>query len=444
MTSDAARDGPRSLYAWVWLPGAGEPVVAGVLSRTAGVFAGEPVITFTYARSYLERAGAVSLFAPELPLHEGTFDPTRPGQARGQTSTIDSAVTLRSRPRSPLPLHGCLRDAAPDAWGRRVINLRLASDPARDLSELTYLRESGSDRIGALDFQDSPEKFVRRGEPASLAQLLDAAEYLEAGSPLPSDLQAAAQHGTSVGGARPKALLRDDDGRHLIAKFPSSTDTRPVVKAEAAAMLLADRVGIAVAPVRVVPVGGRDVLLVERFDRRPDGTRRMMVSALTVLGEGEMGARHASYADLAESFRVGPWTEPGNTVREMFTRLVFNVCVGNTDDHLRNHAAFWDGRRLTLTPAYDVEPVARNTPVAGHAIAITRDGQRASQLHLCRAVAADFQLTSSQAEQVIDTVVSRIHDHWEETCDLARLTTAERAGLWGREILNEYIFRDEA
>ena len=328
------------LYAWVWLPGQTEPVPAGVLTRTDRILAGDPVITFTYGRTYLQRRGAISLFDAELPLTSGTFDPSRPGEVTGGFAGRSAfGRTLVSRPRQPLPLHGCVRDGGPDAWGRRVINLRRASDPNQYLSELTYLRESGSDRIGALDFQDSPQQYEPRGGSATLQQLLAAAERLDAGEPLPPDLLAAAGRGTSIGGARPKALLTDDSGRSLIAKFPSSTDIRPVVRAEAVSMLLAGHAGLDVARVEVRAVDKRDVLIVERFDRGRDGTRRALVSGLTILGEHEMGARHASYADLAESIRVGPWTEPGMTLQEMYRRLVFNVCAGNTDDHLRIHAA---------------------------------------------------------------------------------------------------------
>ncbi len=208
-------------------------------------------------------------------------------------------------------------------------------------------------------------------------------------------------------------------------------------------MLLAARVGLEVAPVEVVTVDGRDVLLVTRFDRLHGESRRAMVSALTVLGESEMGSRHASYVDLAESVRTGPWTAPAATLRELFQRMVFNVCVGNTDDHLRNHSAFWDGQRLTLTPAYDLEPVSRSTPAASHAINLTRT-ERASQLRVCRAAAADFHLTAAEAHAVIDHVVSSIEAGWDDVCDQAHLTRAERDGLLGREILNPYIFYDEA
>jgi serine/threonine-protein kinase HipA len=442
MTSDATPTGRRQLYVWVWLPGARAPVVAGVLTRSGGRFQGHEVLTYTYARSYRDRTDAISLFTPELPLRAGTFDPTSQIPVAADPAAQTSSPFARIRRRSPLPIHGCLRDAAPDAWGRRIINLRLAGNPEAELDELTYLEASGSNRIGALDFQESATDYLPRGAAASLYQLMHAAELVEAGAALPDDLAAAAGHGTSIGGARPKALL-EDGGRHLIAKFASTTDTRPVVKAEAAAMLLAGRVGITVAPVEVRDVEGRDVLLVERFDRTPKDTRRAMVSALTFLGLAELESRHSSYAQLAEAIRVGPWVEPAATLRELYTRLVFNVCVGNNDDHLRNHAAFWDGTRLALTPAYDLAPSPRSTSVSNQAIGISRDGRRASQLWLCREVAPDFLLSATEAHTIIEHVLATIRTDWDEVCDQALLTRAERGSLWQREFLNPYVFYDQ-
>ena len=413
------------LFVWVWLPGTVDPVVAGVLDRAAEPVNGEPALLFTYARSYRERHDAISLFAAELPLQAGTFDPGVPATGR-----------------APLPVHSCLRDAAPDAWGRRVLNLRHAGDPNVELSEMTYLAASGSDRIGALDFQLSATQYEPRGRPATLDQLIRAAEIIEAGRDLPDDLAAAAGHGTSIGGARPKALLQDGR-RSLIAKFPSTTDTRPVVKAEGLATVLAGHVGITVPAADVVVAAGRDVLLLERFDRGPAGERRLMLSALTILGLHEMHARHSSYTDIADAIRTGPWSDVAQSLRELFLRLVFNVCIGNTDDHLRNHAAFWDGQRLTLTPAYDLSPQPRSTSVATHAIGITRDGQRYSQLRLCRAAAAEFGISRADADATIDHVIGTIEREWQQACDGNRLTTQEAAGLRGREFLNPYIFYDE-
>lgn len=412
---------PRSAFVWVWLPGQTEPVVAGVVEAVAGRH------VFTYGRSYLARADAVSLYARELPLRGGVIEP-----------------------RSGLTLAGCLRDGSPDAWGRRVIlarrfgHLDARSDTA-DLDELTYMLSSGSERIGALDFQASATEYAPRNETAPLADLIEGAEAVEEGRPLPPALEEALIRGTSIGGARPKVTVHDESGRHLIAKLSSSGDYYPVVKAEAVAMILARRAGVNVAGCELIRCASRDVLLVERFDRTSaPGERRMMVSALTILGIDEMHARHAGYPDLADAIRK-EFREPRATLRELFSRMVFNVCVGNTDDHLRNHAAFWDGTHLTLTPAYDVCPQPRTGLTANQWLDITRTpGDRASQLRLCRKAAREFQLPAEEAEEIITGHLETIRREWQDAADEAQLTRAERVQLWERQILNPYIEFAEA
>ena len=168
---------------------------------------------------------------------------------------------------------GCIRDASPDAWGRRVlINRRLGLkglDASKvELDELTYLLESGSDRIGALDFQLSATKYNPRvSDQATLDELLRSAERVEKGTPLQPDLDKALQHGSSLGGARPKALIGSGN-RKFIAKFSTSTDLYNVVKAEFIAMRLAKLAGLNVASVRLAAALGKDVLLIERSTAR--------------------------------------------------------------------------------------------------------------------------------------------------------------------------------
>ncbi|HEV7285017.1 MAG TPA: HipA domain-containing protein, partial [Kaistia sp.] len=295
-------------YVWAWLPGATEPVVAGRLHAHDGL------VTFNYGRSYHERRGAIPLYLPELPLERGELP-------------LPAGLTLP----------GCIRDAAPDAWGRRVILNRkfgVKGDEVVpfDLPELAFLLESGSDRIGALDFQFSPTVYEPRAPiNATLEELIRSAERVEKGIPLSPELDQALHHGSSIGGARPKALIEDGALRH-VAKFSSSSDLYGVVKGEFIAMRLAALCGIDAAPVSLVRAAGKDVLLVERFDRvRADGgwQRRSMVSALTMLGLDEMMARYASYQDLAEIIRHR-FTEPSATLRELFARIVFNILCGNT------------------------------------------------------------------------------------------------------------------
>ena len=409
---------PRTAFVWTWLPGAVEPVVAGRMDADG------PLHTFTYARSYRQRNGAVPLYEPELPLASGT---------------------LRSV--GGLTVAGCLRDGGPDSWGQRVILAQHAGPltGAGDVSELSllaYLLESGSDRIGGLDFQGSASEYVpRTSSSATLEQLMAAAADLEAGRMLPSPLAEALTRGTSIGGARPKVLLTDA-GRSLIAKFSSTTDIRPVVKAEGVAMELARRAGLNVAPAQVIGVAGKDVLLVERFDRPGGGQRRHLVSALTILGLDEFtGARYGSYALLADHIRQS-FTDPAATLRELFSRIVFSILVGNTDDHPRNHAAFVnaDGS-LTLTPAYDICPQPRSVPQANQAMAIGRNGERSSQLSTCLAACQIYLLDSAQAQSIIDAQLDVIQTQWSDAADAARLTELERHQLFRREILNEFAFR---
>gem|GEM_PF-2320007 len=210
-----------------------------------------------------------------------------------------------------LSMPACIRDGSPDAWGRRVIiNRKLGAkgakaDTAR-LDELTYLLESGSDRIGALDFQHSAAEYVPRGtEDTSLEQLVQAADFIEKGKPLSPELDQALQHGTSLGGARPKAQIDDGDTKY-IAKFASTADLYSVVKAEFVAIRLAALAGLNVADVSLTSSLHNDVLLIERFDRvhsKAGWQRKPMVSALTMLVLDEMMARYAGYEDLAELIR---------------------------------------------------------------------------------------------------------------------------------------------
>ena len=378
---------------------------------------------FLYGRSYLARDDAIAIYDPELPLR------------RGSLPLLDN-----------LSMPGCLRDAAPDAWGRRVIiNRKLGMrgrniDTAR-LDELTYLLDSGSDRIGALDFQHSPTEYVpREASNATMKELLTAAAKVERGVPLNPDLDQALFHGTSIGGARPKALIVEGD-RKYIAKFSAQGDVYSVVKAEYVAMRLAAEAGLDVAPVRLQRVAGKDVLLIERFDRRRQAsgwTRRAMVSALTLFALDEMLARYASYEDLASIVRHR-FVGPRETLRELFSRMVFNVLCGNTDDHARNHAAFWDGRELALTPAYDICPQPRTGTEAGQAMLILGN-ERQSQLSLCLEAASSFLLKPAEARRIVKHQVDVVKKRWDAICDEANLSTTDRRYFWRRQFLNPFAF----
>ncbi len=414
--SSGAIGQPTSAYVWVWRPGETEPVVAGRVRKEGTTH------TFTYGRSYLNSDNAMPLYLPELPARAGT-----------------------QRPDPNWEAHGCILDSAPDYWGRRVI---LANHVARldrnsdtdDLSLMTYLLESGSDRIGALDFQQSADEYVPRvrDHTAPLEGLLTAADDIDAGRPVPPALEAAMVHGTSIGGARPKALI-DDDGRPLIAKFSRATDTYPVVKAEAIAMELASQAGLNVAASKPIHVGQRDVLLVERFDRVGRDERRMMVSALTMLHRLAFGDRRATYPELADLVRQR-FLDPDATLQELFARIVFNVIVGNTDDHAKNHAAFWDGRTLELTPGYDISPQPRSGNEVNQAMAITRLGDARSRLEVCVSAAEVYHLTNTAAQEIVEQLVAVVETGFDAAAERAGATELEISQLRGRSILNPSIF----
>ncbi len=409
----------REVFVWTWLPGEVEPVVAGRIVAEGTRY------DFAYGRSYLSRKNAIPLYLPELPLQTG-----------------------QQAPLGPLDMANCLRDGLPDRWGRRVIINRLTGRKGADaadveFSDLVYMLESGSDRIGALDFQASATEYVARGGgTATLDDLAEFAGNVEAGKPVPAQLAQAILHGSSIGGARPKALL-DDDGRKLIVKFSASNDVISMVKAEFIAMRLAARIGIDVAPVELVQALGKDALIVERFDRVPSArgwTRRAMVSALTILGESEMSAHHLSYGELADQIRAR-FTRPEETLRELYLRLVLNILVGNTDDHARNHAAFWDGDMLTLTPAYDIAPQVRAAHEANQAMIIA-NGDRRARLATCLNAAEKFLLREGEARDMITHVVDVICRDWTDICDEVGLPEVERRAFAGRQFFNAYAFED--
>lgn len=394
---------------WTWLPGQREPVPAGRLQPHANR------LVFAYARSYLARPDAISLYEPELPLRRGVIEPA-------PTMTVAS----------------CLRDGSPDAWGRRVIATKLTGDPDRiDLDEMTFMLESGSNRLGANDFQRDTGSFHPREDTSTLAELVTAADLVEAGERLGPALAAALVHGTSIGGARPKITLREN-GVEYIGKLSSSTDRYPMVKAEAAAMDLAARTGIRVAATSLLRTLGREVLLVRRFDRAPGGGRRHIVSALTLLGLSEMEGRYATYPDLSARLDL-----LGGTDRvEIFDRIAVNIALGNFDDHARNHAAFWDGHSVALTPAYDICPQPRSGETAYQAMAFGRDGQRRSSLPELIRCGPAYGLSVGQCRARVERVVEAIERHWPDAADRARLTSGERTLIWRRLILNPAATRD--
>lgn len=396
-------------FVWIWLPNTSKPIVAGKLEVNGQHH------DFFYGQSYLENPNAIALSSSEIPL------------VRGKRFT------------SQYDIHAVIKDALPDSWGRRVLYHR---HQTTSLSVLDMLLLSSSDRIGALHFQETSTQFEPCYENhASLEQLLEAANLIEQGQPVPKELEIALLHGTSIGGARPKALIEETNKKY-IAKFSSSSDLFPIVQAEFATMWLAEKIGLHATPVKLVQIKGKFVLLIERFDRtrvnNDDWQRKFMVSGLTLLGLDESEGRYASYLDMADQIRRHN-REPINDLHELFRRMVFNILVGNTDDHAKNHAFFWDGHYFELTPAYDVCPFPRVGQETTQAMIVGKH-DAFSQLSNALSAAPWFQLSEQETKEEINRLVENVKSHWPEACEKAKLTKQQKDQLTGSAILNPYCF----
>lgn len=401
--------GQQSAYVWLRLPGADRPVVCGrVEARGVGPDAPHE---FLYGRRYRSRSDAIPLVPHDLPLRPG-----RVGTRRG--------------------LHGVLRDAAPDAWGRRVFLHRLGVTEQRadaEVTEVDYLLHRGGAGLGGLAFSAGPDEAPPAGGPtAGLEDLQEAAHAVEQGEAIPDDLADALLHGTSIGGARPKALL-DDGGVPAIAKFSSATDVYPVVRLEHLTLELARAAGIQAVTARRTRSLEKDVLVVRRFDQGPEGARHHFFSALTALGLDEMEARYAAYATLADYLRRYAG-QPEAQCRELYRRMVFNLLTGNTDDHARNHALFWDGRQVALTPAYDLCALPRVGGEASQAMDVGVMGKRADAVNAV-SQCGRFGVAEAEAWRMIREIAECIEDHWEEACREAEIPAQLQKTLWRRTIL---------
>src|SRR5579883_260142 len=327
----------REVYVYVQLPGTLEIVPAALL-RVLTLRDGGRVGRFRYGDRYLRRQDAISFDPFKLPLAAEVFEFT----------------ALKGVP-------GAVRDAAPDAWGRRVIEYRLGR-AADDLEEIDYLLHGPQDGAGCLSFglKAQPPAPVRTyNQTHQLEQLVAVAQKIEAREPVASELLQHLQPGTSLGGARPKATLEDAHVLYL-AKFPLQGDRMNLQRIEFATLALAARAGIHTAHARIERIGSLDVLLLERFDRQWAGSdyqRFGMVSGLTVLdsGESHLDRDRWSYPLLADELRR--WVQrPQADCAELFRRMVFNAAVTNDDDHPRNQALIRTARGWRLSPAYDLVP----------------------------------------------------------------------------------------
>lgn len=379
-------------YVYITLPGHTTAVTAGRFERTVdrnGVALGR----FVYRRRYREIPEAVEIDPVELRLSRAAFE----------------TVRLNG-------VFGALRDAGPDNWGQRVI----AKHVGGELDELGYLLHSPDDRAGALGFGlgvEPPAPVRDFNKIWQLEKLQALADALVADEP-PKDTAQVEELlllGTSMGGARPKVVVESEDSLWL-AKFNRPDDRWNMARVEHATLQLARRCGLQVAESQLVTVGGRDVLMVKRFDRArvEEGyMRARMVSALTLLETDDTpdGRARWSYILLSETLRRIS-ERPADDARELFGRMVFNALISNLDDHPRNHAALAPERDWRLSPAYDLTP----TPVIAEdrrdlAMACGAEGRAATAANLL-SECGRFLLDAQQASAIIDQMEAIVTKDW--------------------------------
>jgi serine/threonine-protein kinase HipA len=356
---------------------------------------------FGFGSRYLKRSNAVPLDTSALRL-----DGAVPGSEK------------QIAPPNGLALFGAVRDAMPDLWGRRVIENKL-NVPANSLRESDYMRHAGSNRLGALDFRDTPDSEAEDGllvPVTDLRYLLDSADRVQRGEHIPDTLTQLFHAGPTMGGARPKAVVVSDHVQYL-AKFPALGDGFNVPVIERATLELARACGLQVPSTDIVRMSdARDIMLIERFDRSTIAggwARHAVVSALTVLELHESESPNASYAALSD--RMGRFAAHGrvNADRaELFGRMVFNILVSNDDDHLRNHAFIWQpqARGWALSPLYDVLPKPQIAPVRRLHLGVGKQGRLAT-LDNAMSESGRFGLARPKAQEIVERI-SAITREW--------------------------------
>ncbi len=387
-------------YVYIVLPGETEFVTAGKFMLTRDRL-DVPVGKFVYGQSYLARENAVPIDPFELNLGTKIFETKR----------------LKG-------VFGALRDAGPDYWGRRVIEKH--SGKTRP-TELDYLLYSPDDRAGALGFGLNREppaprrEFNRTMDLEKLQSLANAVVNDE--NPLPDQetewVQELLLLGTSMGGARPKAVVEDSKGL-WIAKFNRPDDRWNHARVEHAMLVLARACGIQSAESRVETIGDLDVLLVKRFDREKTDQgycRARMLSALTLLrSEDSYQDRDKwSYLLLVEELRRISSRERLDA-RELFRRMCFNALISNTDDHPRNHAVIALKEHWRLSQAYDLTPSAPVSLERRDLALVCGEAGRYANAKNLMSQSARFMLASRDAQGIIQTMEHAIAHRWYEIC----------------------------
>lgn len=367
--------------------------------------------SFEYDKEWLDHPEKFAL-EPALKLSEGAF---HTGQG--------------------ISLFGAIGDSAPDRWGR-ILMRRMEASKAKEqnraprtLFEIDYLLGVNDDaRQGALRFSVSPDEnvFLSPKQENSIPPLVDlpkllaATERFIADNESAEDLRFLLAPGSSLGGARPKASVRDKDGSLAIAKFPRKDDEFNVVVWEAVTLTLAKKAGIKVPSYRLEKICEKPLLIISRFDRK-DGERIPFLSAMSMLGARD-NQQH-SYLEIAYALAQNG-SSPEEDLKELWRRIVFTIMVSNTDDHLRNHGFIYERYKgWRLSPAYDINP----TPIeiAPRILTTSIDFfDNAASLETAMHVAKEFRLKKEEAQSITQEVASAVKK-WRELASKFGLSKQE-------------------
>jgi len=382
------------------LPGQAEAVPAGIFYHDLDAGIGR----FTYGRKYLQRPNAMPVDPVALPL----------GQEPREVVTNEG-------------VYGAFVDAAPDYWGRLVIAAERRTLPEA-LSLFDFLLAGDSTRVGNLDFRPSPVSIEPiHGLPqfSDLADILGAADDIEAGRDVDQRLLGLLRQGTSVGGARPKCTVQHE-GALWLAKFPAREDRLSIPLVEYATMELARLCGICVPETKLIKVGGRFVYLIKRFDRdlAADGwLRQGFLSCLSFMEWDQRDRLIWDYTAVADRMRRYMSVD---YLHEWFRRMVFNILVRNTDDHPKNHGFLLDNKAICLAPAYDIVPALVTAGVGSEfrlAMAVGNAGRDAT-FDNAMSRAAHFGLSPAQADEIIAGMCVKCRE-WKSVFSQAGLSTRE-------------------
>lgn len=414
----AKKGAHRTIYVYADWVGLGQPTLMGLLHST--LLRGKEIFSFEYDEAWLKSRGAQTL-DPDL------------GFFRGIQYLNDEK-----------PNFGIFLDSSPDRWGRTLMERREAATarsegrPPKNLFETDYLLGVyDGHRMGAVRFKDSLDgPFLNNSTSmatppwTSIRELEHASLKLEEGTTDDAEnlkwINLLLTPGSSLGGARPKASVLDENGELWIAKFPSLQDDRDIGGWEKVAYDLARNAGVNV-PESVTGkfYSKKHTFLTKRFDRTPQGERIHFASAMTLLGrtDGTNYSSGASYLDLAE-FIMQNGANPDADLEELWRRIVFYISISNTDDHLRNHGFLLTDKGWTLSPAYDINPVPTGT---GLSLNISTT-DNALSIDLALEVAEYFRVSEEKTTEIISVIQSEV-SKWESIAEKIGIPKAERNAM---------------